>query len=281
MIGAIFFAATLALAGTPEEDFEVGFDRRGYERVKNVLITRPLTTPKRTFDVFVIPTLSTRSPTLESVLRLPQEERNQGAEAGLRLGAKLGLTEDLEVGFTLPPMLFHDGIVFTGPTVEMTLRFVNVDGFEMGVAGASVLPIGEGFSFEGFVPMQLRISEALRLSAAPRVAVLLGNKTTAYTTGTLPITLTAQLAPVLFARLQTGVSTLRFEDISIMAGAEIGFTLRGDYGAFADVALGFLFPTLIEERGQGSKVVAEHWVVALSGRFYVSLPQDRGEKEKL
>lgn len=274
--GVVSAIAVAALsAGTARAEEEDGWARPGYQRVLHSRALRPLTTPKRTFDVFVLSSLTTASRTREVFLRVPLEERGDAPVLGVEVGSLFGLANDLELGVTLPPMRFVDGIQFAGPSLEVTWLALDAGDFQLGLTGASILPIVAGFSFEGRVPMQLRVGESLRLEARPSIAVMLGDKHE-YAVANLPIGATLQLAELWFARLETGASTLGFETLAVKLGAELGATIPGDYGAFADVLLGFGFPSLVDASA-GAKLNVEHWQLTLGARFYVRLPQDRGD----
>lgn len=280
-IAALVLALGAALAAAPvraddevEDPYEAGWKRTGYQRVRNVQAERPLTTPKRTFDVFVAARVMTPSPTADSFFRVPAAERDGPARLGLRYGALYGITADWEVGILFPPILFVNGVEFAGPVAELTWRLVAGPVFELGVALNGILPLDNDLGFGARVPLRLHRGDLLRLDVAPEVTVSAGDGRT-YASGALPVTLLVHLAPPLTASLRTGVSTLGFDNAALFAGAELVYTVAGDHGAIADLSAGFAFPTLVDGSGRGTFLEAGHWSLTVGARFFVNLPADR------
>lgn len=268
-------------ADAPADDSEAGWARPGYERVRVLRSERALTTPRRTFDVYVSAEVGTRSRTQESFFRVPALERDAPPRLTLRYGTAYGITDDLEVSAAFPPLIFIDGVVFDGPVGAVTWRFLRLDGLELGVEGHGVIPMANDLGLGLRVPLLLRLGPNLRLDVAPDVSVVTTDGQV-YGTGELPVTLTVQVARTFAVLVGAGVSTLGFENVAMSASGALALTFAGDHGAVADLLLRVALPSLIDGSGRGVEAATDHWVVSLGARFYVRLPQDRGDRgEKL
>jgi hypothetical protein len=261
------------------EEYEAGWARPGYQRVRNARVERPLTTPRRTFDVYVSAALRAPSVTEERFLRLPVEYRDQGPRLGLRLGSLYGITDDLEVGVLFPPMVFRNGVEFDGPVFDLAYRVIGGGMLELAVIGSVVIPVANDLGVGGRVPLRVHLGGALRLDAVPELMVWNRDRR-GYANAALPVTLVAQLGDEWSAGLSAGVSTLGFETAAMSTGAELTYTVTSPNGAVADLSLGFAFPTLIDGSGRGVSAETAHWVVSLGARFFVRLPQDRDQDRR-
>ncbi len=266
--------ATDSDAPSAEDEYEAGWRRTHYHRVKIPRTERPLTIPKRTFDVYVTASVRTPSPTAESFLRVPLAQRDGPPRLTLFYGMVYGITADWQASLSFPPLIFVDGVQFAGPVGEMTWRVLATESVELGLSFNAIIPIDNDLGGGGRIPLRLRLAPTLHLDVAPEVSVVAGDGRV-YANGALPVGLTVQVAQPLALTVTTGVSTLGFDSAALFASAEAAFTLADDHGAVADLVLGFGFPTLIDGSGRGTFVETGHWALTVGARFFVNLPPDR------
>lgn len=249
----------------PPDPAEAGWERPVFERVRIEHHQRPLTTPRRTFEVSVeLP-----------LVYFPPER----PILGLIPGARYGIDHDTEVGVLLWPMTFRDGIEFAPPEAFATRRLFATPAFELGATLSLVLPVGGGvFGASAGVPLLVRLAPFLRLDFAARIGALALSPAVADLS--LPLALSFQVLRTLRLSLRSGFEAPGLDDAWIPLGADVAWTFTGSQGAFCDLGFTFLLPSMIDLHPDAA-IAPERWIAGLSARFYVPAGQDRGDRSPL
>jgi hypothetical protein len=187
--------------------------------------------------------------------------------------ATYGVTDGLEVGAVVLPLLLTPVFGYSGPAVFGTYRFLRGN-TELGVSAAVNLPIDAPFGVTVGTPLWLRF--------LPHVLLQTGAFLDGFDAGDIglglrvPFSALFQLTSSLWAGVDTGFS-FQFtgpgpgETLTIPVGVEAGYAIPGSTGKpIADVLAGFGFPDFLTP-GAPDVVNTSFWAILVAGRVYVDL----------
>lgn len=193
------------------------------------------------------------------------------------LGAAFGLVRNWEIGGHIFPIYIEPQGEFGDIELYTRYRFVATERFDMGVQLKIDLPIVGPFGISADLPMALRIGDSARLESAIQVELLATSDARNEGRPTLglhlPVTFTANLTPVVWTGIQTGVYTIPTgpqDRLWARLGAVFGYT----FGKFrrepvGDMMVIFRFPQFYDTVGSDIKV--DVFDVVLGARFYFRL----------
>jgi hypothetical protein len=171
-----------------------------------------------------------------------------------------GVTDDVEVGALLLPLLLHPQVRYGD--AELYGRFRLVSGrFELALQAGGQLPTHTHGGVAGGIPMLIRAGTSARIDTGPELELMLP-RGGAYANLDVPLAVHWDLGEGGFFGLRTGVFVPHFEgrDTSIKFGLQGGPILaHGDL----DLVFWFLFPELFHPAVRRGWFVADHFQVGV------------------
>lgn len=219
-------------------------------------VRRPLIEPYRTWQVF---------------FDLPvRRTQPYDPSLGFSAGARSGFSENFELGVILWPVIFHDGINASAPSLFGLYRLVRRRAVEFGLFGGLGVAYGApDWAGEVAAPLLLRLGSALRLDITPRYR---HSTNDAADPETLAVAAagTLQIVRELRLTLTAGGALLHHRERTAQAQGDLFYTFPGALGAAADVGASFLFPQILDSATH-PRVYTHHWVATASVRLYFKM----------
>jgi hypothetical protein len=192
----------------------------------------------------------------------------------LGVGAGFGITDDLEVGALVLPLVLSPEFDYAGPSVYGMYRFLRGD-TEIGLRASITLPVNADFAFSVGAPVWFRFLPRVLLQTG---LFLDGQDATRFNLGLrVPASVLVQLTGSLWAGVDTGL-LFQVTDpgpgdtFAIPLGLQVGYALPGSTGGrpIADLVASFGFPLFLVPSAP-DPVVENFWTIGLAGRIYLDL----------
>lgn len=193
----------------------------------------------------------------------------------LHLGAGYGITDDIEVGAEVLPLLLSPSVVYDDPSLYALFRFVS--GFaDLGATVGVRFPVEGVLTFLPGIPVRLHLSPSVRLDTGALLEIAIADRVDAdnvpILTPRVPVELSVSATPQIFLGAGTGwlfpdvTEHMRpLQSLSVFAG----YTVPTDAGPLADLRVRFGFPQLLHySPGEGDVVVADVWELVLQANVY-------------
>jgi hypothetical protein len=185
---------------------------------------------------------------------------------GLGAGLSYGVTDDVELGALVLPLLLHPEVRYGDAELYGRFRLVS-GGFELALQAGGQLPTHTYGGFAFGMPMLVRAGTSARIDFGPELELMLPRRDT-YANLDVPFAVHWDLGEGGFFGLRTGVFVPRFEG----RGTSIKFGIQGGpilADGDLDLVFWFLFPELFHPAVRHGWFVADHFQigVGISVRF--------------
>lgn len=200
----------------------------------------------------------------------------------LSVGAGYGITDDIELGVSLPSLNFQIDPEFKfgvgNPEILGIFRFLSGD-VELAGTVAVRIPIENDF-----LAFRLGLAALLRFGGNIRLDTGLFFELNVYTSGTpapdpnvglyLPLRLSFSMTENIFFGVNTGFNVLDLtnagDTIAVPLGLFVGYTIAPADTPVADLSLGFLFPQFFTTTGQDNPFT-DLWSIGINANIYLDL----------
>ena len=163
---------------------------------------------------------------------------------GLAAGAAYGVSDDIEVGSLLLPIVLSPEGDFGNISLFGTYR-LQPDATEIGLRAQLVLPTQGDFAIDAGVPFILRATDEVRVDTGGFLGLAFGDETTSQLRA--PVAVSYQITEAIAAGVHSGFSLtdFDFDTFAIPLGIHGGYSIAGDAGPLADVTMSLGFPQLL------------------------------------
>jgi hypothetical protein len=279
-----------------------GTARAGDQEYPVSYVERPLTLPKLT----LAPSLELD---IDRLLITPSAGTGVGGllvaisgglVSGMQIGAAFGITDDLEVGAIVLPILFTQGGGYGGqfvgeegtfgePTIYGTYRLLHREAFDLGarLSIQVLVPengLGGGAIIEPSVPLLVHVGKRLRFDAEVGIPIIAGSKTGLTNGGSVtagldvPLRLAFDVIEPLHVGVSTGFAVDDFgqaaDSTRIPLGVFFGYAV-GEKRPIIDIDPFFSFYDFITPGGTATfgldKVNPGIFVAGINARAYIYL----------
>jgi|GEM_PF-1135513 len=206
---------------------------------------------------------------------------------GLGTGVGFGITDDIEVGGIVLPLVFEiepgNDVLFGDPTIYGSFRLLSGN-FELGAYVRLSVPVNtDVLEINGGVPMLIRLSDSTRLDTGIFFPVsvftgsdILGVSPDPTVALHLPLAFTVNIMDPLFVGLATGFQIGDLanagDTISVPLGFNVGYSI-GSERPIADLRLELLFPHFLNTSSNvdWDSPFAGIWSITFRANVYIDV----------
>jgi len=179
----------------------------------------------------------------------------------LYAGMAGGITEDVEIGAVVAPLLLAPELAYGNPSLYAMWRFVSTRVADIGVRFSLSFPVRDAFAHTIGLPIELRLGEIVRMDMGPYFTVTYSRPLGARFA--FPFVVAFQPAYWLFFGVETGFAVDERTNVDVPVGGFVGFTIPGRRGPIGDIVPRFRLPD--------ATIGFDEWQVLVDLRFYVYL----------
>lgn len=190
----------------------------------------------------------------------------------MHAGVGFGITDDLEVGATLLPLLLDPEIRYERPSIYGIYRFLE-GSVEVGGSLAVIFPIEGDFGLVPGIPVEILIGDNMLLGTGVTLPIEFADPD-AIVSLEIPVDFALNVTPNLFFGARTGflIPDFEFDFFTIPLAVMGGYTLEsGSGGPLADLMVSFGFPAFLQPASDGDAVVTNLWMLTFGGSVYVDV----------
>lgn len=187
----------------------------------------------------------------------------------LGLGAGYGVTDELEVGALLLPLVLAPDGDFGDIELYGRYRFLSGDVEVGGQLGVSI-PTNTNFGLSAGLPVLFHLG-AIRIDTGVELELIFADPTN-FVDIDIPVAASVSVADGFFVGVRSGLFVPDFDDIAIPLQAFAGYTLLAGRAPLADITATFGWPRLLWT-GPGDTVDAGTFDIVLGTRFFFSIVQ--------
>jgi hypothetical protein len=204
------------------------------------------------------------------------------------LGGGYGLTERVEMGFSLPALQLSPTVEGVDPFVYVTAGFTPNNWLTLIPLVRVTAPLRSSdlWTLDLNISAYLALAESVQLFTSPTYSISFADPL--QTSISLPLGVVAQLTDRLFLQAQVGEvfdrvnprvmapradDSVTFDETMLMVSGLIGYTVGGPDKTTADIMVTWLWPGLVQNTTSQTSVAANDWSLILSVSVY--LPQLR------
>lgn len=193
---------------------------------------RGLTVPQGTLRVDAGPRLpmGAGAPMRDGTLGVLSVDGAGERETAIYLNAGLaaGLTDSLDVGLLVLPLLLTPDTAYRDPVLYGTYRFSRGE-LEAGVFLGFDLPVDDALDLTGGIPLVLHVGNQVRVDLAALLHVRFNEDSPLDLM--FPFELAFNLSPRVFLGPETGIVVANFDDVLVPLGFFVGYT----FGSLGDL----------------------------------------------
>lgn len=187
----------------------------------------------------------------------------------LGLGAGYGITDDIEAGVLLLPLVLAPDGDFGD--IELYGRYVFLRGdIEIGGQLAVAIPTNTSFGVGLGLPVLMKLG-AIRLDTGVEIDLVFSDPDNQVNLE-IPVAASFTIADGFFGGVRSGLVLPDFDDLAIPLHAFFGYTLLGGQAPLADITATFGWPAFLWS-GPGDAVQAGTFEIIAGARFFFSVAQ--------